>query len=187
MPTFISGGQALLPPLKLRSEGLVPCRTQWDSAKITDDFTGRDGLRKDALRQGPRKDAVCEWEMSVGRLLPVGPADITMRTCNFQVLKLSIRRNLPRLGGGISMSIIVSFSTKKGAAGLLFLWRIGDSNSRLSDCEPDALPTELIPHKSLRATLPDIRTAKIIKFSKQILTVFSLSRQSGRPRSYLLS
>ena len=72
---------------------------------------------------------------------------------------------------------------KKGALRLLFLWRIGDSNSRLSDCEPDALPTELIPHKSLRAALPDIRTAKIIK----ILTVFSLSRQSGRLLSYLLS
>ena len=52
------------------------------------------GLRKDALRIGPRKDAGCEWRMSVGRLRPAGPADITKQTRNFQALKLSIRRNL---------------------------------------------------------------------------------------------
>ena len=33
--------------------------------------------------------------MSVGRLRPAGPADITKQTRNFQALKLSIRRNLP--------------------------------------------------------------------------------------------
>ena len=34
--------------------------------------------------------------MSVGRLLPAGPADITKQPRNFQALKLSIRRNLSR-------------------------------------------------------------------------------------------
>ena len=43
---------------------------------------------------GLRKDAGCEWIMSVGRLQPAGPADITKQTSNFQALKLSIRRNL---------------------------------------------------------------------------------------------
>ena len=33
----------------------------------------------------------------MGRLRPAGPADITTQTCNFQALKLSIRRNLSRL------------------------------------------------------------------------------------------
>ena len=32
--------------------------------------------------------------MSVGRLRPAGPADITKQPRNFQALKLSIRRNL---------------------------------------------------------------------------------------------
>ena len=55
--------------------------------------SGRVWLHKDALRQGTRKDADCEWKMSVGRLRPGGPADITKQTCNFQSLKLSIRRS----------------------------------------------------------------------------------------------
>ena len=54
----------------------------------------RDKLSQDALRKVPRKDAVCEWKMSVGRLRPAGPADITKQTRNFQALKLSIRRSL---------------------------------------------------------------------------------------------
>ena len=152
-----------------------------------------------------------------GPALAGGPADITKQTCNIQVLKLSIRRNLLRpvlwdfdghprffvVDSHLAKSQITDsqyvavfdygyprpkkrdghHNTQKKSLAAPFLWRIGDSNSRLSDCEPDALPAELIPHKSLRAALPGIRTAKIIK----ILTISSLSRQSGRPRSYLLS
>ena len=79
------------------------------------------------------------------------------------------------------LSVRCYFFTMQSFAAVIrktrFLWRIGDSNPWPIDCEPIALPAELIPRKVLRRSKTEIwpSTTQIY----QAVTRFSLSSAKG--------